>query len=201
MQILVLFSKLLLQMLKTKDIAKELECKLVFLGEVAACRLPYCPAKCCSGLRSCWAGQAAQRVWLCTQGTAVPVGPCCKTHCQLVSAALAQPSKHQQPVISTGAGPAFPSPKCSLINGFCKILFFNIQHTKLSVVVRSGSEPKLSSEKLPVTDTRDGRGEKSGLHLEISHLLHTHVTLGRERDWTHVKTELQLPIQVRDLMV
>lgn len=169
-------------MLKTKDKAKEMEYKLVFLGEEAACCLPPCPAKCCSGVRSCWAGQAAQQAWLCTQGTAVPVGPCCKTHHQLVSAAPAQPSKHQHPVISTGAGPAFPFPRCSLI----KILFFNIQHTKLSVVVRSGSAPKLSAEKLPATDTRDGRGENSGLHLEIFHLLHTHVTLGRERDWIHI---------------
>lgn len=107
---LVLFSKLVLRMLKTKDKAKEMEYKLVFLGEEAACCLPPCPAKCCSGVRSCWAGQAAQQAWLCTQGTAVPVGPCCKTHHQLVSAAPAQPSKHQHPVISTGAGPAFPPP-------------------------------------------------------------------------------------------
>lgn len=93
----------MLWMLKTKDVANELKCKTVFLGEEVSCCPPSHPAECCSGIRSCLAEQAEQRVLLCTQVTAVPAGKCHEAHHQLLlSAAPVQPRRHPPPQISAG---------------------------------------------------------------------------------------------------
>ena len=177
----------MLWMLKTKDMATELKCKTVFLGEEIACCPPSHSAECCSGIRSNLAGQAERRVLLCTQVTAVSAH-----HQLLLGAAALQPRRHQPPQTSSGPRPANQSCLSFPELFLSQWLLWNpiFQHTAHKTL--HGSElgrlsiPLLRVQ-LPITDTTGDRGGKiSNLHLEISRFPYICITLGRERNWAQI---------------